>query len=61
MTSQHVLYYCTYYSVSLTCTVHFTYCIYCTLYILYMFPSFFNICSLMLTLYWHLKVHIHLA
>jgi len=27
MTSQHVLYYCTYYSVSLTCTVHCTYCI----------------------------------
>ena len=25
VTSQHVLYYCTYYSVSLTCTVHCTY------------------------------------
>ena len=40
MTSQHVLYYCTYNSVSLTCTVHCRYCIYCTLYILYMFPCF---------------------
>ena len=38
VTSQHVLYYCTYYSVSFTCTVHCTYYIYCTLYIQYMFP-----------------------
>ena len=36
--SQHVLYYCTYYSVSFACTVHCTYYIYCTLYIQYMFP-----------------------
>ena len=33
VTSQHVLYYCTHYSVSLTCTVHCTYCMYSTLYI----------------------------
>jgi hypothetical protein len=33
VTSQHILYYCTYYSVSLTCTVHCTYYIYCTMYI----------------------------
>ena len=33
VTSQHILYYCTYYSVSLTCTVHCTYYTYCTLYI----------------------------
>ena len=32
VTSQHVLYYCTYYSVSFTCTVHCTYYIYRTLY-----------------------------
>ncbi len=32
VTSQHVLYYCTYYSVSFTCTVHCTYYTYCTLY-----------------------------
>jgi len=38
VTSQHVLYYCTYYSVSFTCAVHCTYYTYCTLYILYMFP-----------------------
>jgi hypothetical protein len=38
VTSQHILYYCTYYSVSFTCTVHCTYFIYCTLYTLYMFP-----------------------
>jgi hypothetical protein len=38
VTSQHVLYYCTYYSVSFTYTVHCTYYIYCTLYIQYMFP-----------------------
>ena len=25
VTSQHILYYCTYYSVSLTCTVHSVY------------------------------------
>ena len=40
VTSQHILYYCTYYSVSLTCTVH---CVHCTididtLYVSYMFP-----------------------
>ncbi len=40
VTSQHILYYCTYYSVSLTCTVH---CVHCTididtLYVLHMFP-----------------------
>ncbi len=33
VTSQHILYYCTYYSVSFTCTVHCTYYTYCTLYI----------------------------
>jgi len=38
VTSQHVLYYCTYYSVSFACTVHCTCYIYCTLYIQYMFP-----------------------
>jgi hypothetical protein len=38
VTSQHVLYYCTYYSVSFSCTVHCTYYIYCTLYIQYIFP-----------------------
>jgi len=38
VTSQHILYYCTYYSVSFTCTVHCTYYIYCTLYTQYMFP-----------------------
>ena len=31
VTSQHILYYCTYYSVSFTCTVHCTYYTYCTL------------------------------
>jgi hypothetical protein len=49
VTSQHVLYYCTYYSVSFACTAHCTYYIYCTLYIQYMFPvsqfPMFNICS----------------
>ena len=38
VTSQHILYYCTYYSVSFTCTVHCTYYTYCTLYAQYMFP-----------------------
>jgi hypothetical protein len=38
VTSQHVLYYCTHYSVSFACTVHCTYYIYCTLYIQYIFP-----------------------
>jgi hypothetical protein len=38
VTSQHILYYCTYYSVSCTCTVHCTYFTYCTLYMQYMFP-----------------------
>ena len=38
VTSQHILYYCTYYSVSFTCTVHCTYYIYRTLYTQYMFP-----------------------
>ena len=33
VTSQHILYYCTYYSVSFTCTVHCTYYTYFTLYI----------------------------
>ena len=33
VTSQHILYYCTYYSVSFTCTVHCKYYTYCTLYI----------------------------
>jgi len=33
VTSQHILYYCTYYSVSFTCSVHCTYYTYCTLYI----------------------------
>jgi hypothetical protein len=33
VTSQHILYYCTYYSVSLSCTVYCTYYAYCTLYI----------------------------
>jgi len=33
VTSQHILYYCTYYSVSFTCTVHCTHYTYCTLYI----------------------------
>ena len=37
VTSQHILYYCTYYSVSLTCTVHCTIDIH-TLYVPYMFP-----------------------
>ena len=37
VTSQHILYYCTYYSVSLTCTVHCTIDI-DTWYVLYMFP-----------------------
>ncbi len=44
VTSQHILYYCTYYSVSLTCTVHWynvplTY-IHCTYYTCSLFPSF---------------------
>ena len=34
----HTLRHCTYYTVSLTCTVHCTYYIYCTWYIQYMFP-----------------------
>ena len=38
VTSQHILYYCTYYSVSFTCTVHCMYHTYRTLYIQYMFP-----------------------
>ena len=38
VTSQHILYYCTYYSVSLTFTVHCTYSTYRTLYAQYMFP-----------------------
>ncbi len=33
VTSQHILYYCTYYSFSFTCTVHCMYYTYCTLYI----------------------------
>ena len=37
VTSQHILYYCTYYSVSLTCTVHCTIDI-DTWYVLYMLP-----------------------
>jgi hypothetical protein len=37
VTSQHILYYCTYYSVSFTCTVHCTIDIH-TLYVTYMFP-----------------------
>ena len=37
VTSQHILYYCTYYSLSLTCTVHCTIDIH-TLYVPYMFP-----------------------
>jgi len=51
VTSQHILYYCTYYSVSLTCTVHCTYYT-CSLYTTCsLFPCFrcwgftFNICS----------------
>ena len=43
VTSQHVLYYCTYSFVSLTCTVHCTYYTYCTLYTplrCYLFPCF---------------------
>ncbi len=36
MTSQHILYYYTYYSVSLTCTAHCTYYTYRTLYTQYM-------------------------
>ena len=37
VTSHHILYYCTYYSVSFTCTVHCTIDI-DTLYVPYMFP-----------------------
>ena len=33
VTSQHILYYCTYYSVSFTCTIHCTYYTYCTLFL----------------------------
>jgi len=46
VTSQHILYYCTYYSLSLTCTVHCTIDIH-TLYVPYMFPvSLFPILKL---------------
>ena len=60
VTSQHVLYYCTYYSVSLTCTVHCTYCIYCTLYILYMFPYFpvSHVCKMLKLHLQHLFTHV---
>ena len=61
VTSQHVLNYCTYYSVSLTCTVHCTYCIYCTLYILYMFPCFpvSHVCQMLKLHLQHLFTHVH--
>ena len=57
--SQHVLYYCTYYSVSFTCTVHVP---------VSLFPMFvrywsfiFNICSIMFTLHSNSLVNIHIA
>ena len=58
VTSQHVLYYCTYYSVSLTCTVHCTYGIYCTL---YMFPCFpvSHVCHMLKLHLQHLFTHVH--
>ena len=62
VTSQHILYYCTYYSVSFTCTVHYTYYTYCTLYTQYMFPV-----SLFPMLRFHLQhlfttlVHLHIS
>ena len=61
VTSPHVRYYCTYYIVSLTCTVHCTYCIYCTLYILYMFPSFpvSHVCQMLKLHLQHLFTHAH--
>ena len=54
-----LLYYCTYYYVSLTCTVHCTHCIYCTLYILYMFPSFpvSHVCQMLKLHLQHLFTH----
>ena len=67
VTSQHVLYYCTYYSVSLTCTVHCTYCIYCTCFPVSQFEasSSTSVHSCLFThvhtLLKHSQVHIHLA
>ena len=60
MTSQHILYYCTYYSVSFTCTVHCTYYTYCTLYTQYMFPvSLFPMLSFHLQHLFTTLVHLY--
>jgi hypothetical protein len=60
VTSQHILYYCTYYSVSLTCTVH---CVHCTIDIDTLYAQYMLPVSLFPMLRFHLQhlftTHVH--